>query len=106
MLWGHVGEKPSFLELELRSRQGGNWNKVKAALRFAEFFCNFTVSLAFCNNFYILITLLVAFLLSMPQTQALQRMKYENTWKCFGGCDVREDWILGNIGVGLFYHLK
>jgi len=101
-----VSEKRSFLELELRSRQGGNWNKVKAALCCAEFFCNSTEGLTFCNNFHILITLLVAFLLSMPQTQALQRMKYENTWKYFGGFDVGEDWILGNFVLGLFYYLK
>ena len=105
---GHVGEKWSFLELELRSRQGGKWSKVKATLCCAEYFCNFTASLAFYNNFHILITLLVAWLLNMPQTQiqALKRIKYENTWKCFGGSDVRADRILGNIGLGLFYLLK
>jgi len=48
---GHVGEKWSFLELELRSRQGGNWNKVKATLCCAEYFCNFTVGLAFLLQF-------------------------------------------------------
>ena len=79
---------------------------MKATLWCAEYFCYFTVSLAFYNNFRILITLLVAWLLNMPQTQALKRMKYENTGKCFGGCDVRTDWILGNIGSGLFCLLK
>jgi hypothetical protein len=87
LLWDMSARNGSFLELELRSRQGGKWNKVKATLCCTEYFCNFTASLAFYNNFHILITSLVACLLNMPrtQTQALKRINYENTWKCFGG---------------------
>ena len=44
---GHVDEKLSFLEPELHSRQGGKWNKLKASLCCAEYFRNFTASMAF-----------------------------------------------------------